>query len=539
EERFDVLDIEKHESFREQLELKSLWNRSVAANQLPNEIFFHIFVYFNELPRNSNGGDGEGGDAGSSVNVDIPEFRRKSHRWMKLMLVCRHWRDVAVATPALWRTIDVKKTSFNWMELALTRSGDATIDVSFPSDVNKEHASLLQPHCHRLRSLRVRSWSLCALPLISSTLPALETLETYRNLDGDRNRPSNLGITRARFPSLRCLRLVWTVIPQDASFYTPLRRLALVRCPFKASLEEFVELLAGCPDLEYLELNDFLQQLSGGENVGPPLSLPSLVSVGVFCHAPIHSARFLSRIIVPSRSVELAVVASLYNEEHPEGTVRASVPQNLAGTVPSLATLTWARITVSFEQWFIEGHPTLPGPDETPLAVFSLTTSWLTFEWRHQMSEGLADLLAVFGAAPLTHLEVVGSCATVTAETWTTVFRTFPCLVSLEAAAEGALFVGLQAAESPASLTPDNAESDSPTIACRGLERISVFHYSNLLHTPESVLEPAIDCLRYRAEKGTRLKELRMMLNMQMDSAQRYLPHLKDLVSEVELKCTS
>ena len=234
------------------------------------------------------------------------------------------------------------------------------------------------------------------------------------------------------------------------------------------------------------------------------------------------------------------MVAALYNEENPEGTVAASVPPNLTRMVPSLATITWARLTISFEHWFVEGHPTLPGPDETPLALFGLAASWLTFEWRHQMSEGLADLLAVFGFSPLTHLEVVGSCATVTTETWTTVFRTFPCLVSLGADAEGALFDGLRAAESPArGMAPGDFESDLPMPVCRGLERISLFSYTDVLRTPEPLFEPLIECLRYRAERGTRLKELHMNLHAWMDSVKVYLPQLKDLVSEVELKCTS
>ena len=93
----------------------------------------------------------------------------------RFMLACRHWRDVAVATPALWHTIDVGTTSSNWMQLALICPGDATIDSSFPFGFNEEVASLFQPHGRLLGLLRLRSWSLSALPIVSDPLPALET----------------------------------------------------------------------------------------------------------------------------------------------------------------------------------------------------------------------------------------------------------------------------------------------------------------------------------------------------------------------------
>lgn len=101
------------------------------------------------------------------------------------------------------------------------------------------------------RSSSGRGWTggLCALPLISDLLPALETLEICCTLDGDHNSRVVLGITRERFPSLRCLWPAFIVIPRDASFYRPLHRLALVGCFFEASLEQSLEVLAGCPSL--------------------------------------------------------------------------------------------------------------------------------------------------------------------------------------------------------------------------------------------------------------------------------------------------
>ena len=192
------------------------------------------------------------------------------------MLVCRRSCDVARATPALWRTIAVRRTS-NWMKLALTRSGNATIDISFCFNFSEEHAALLKPYCRRLRSLRLRTWSLYALRIVRNALPALEMLEIYRNKP-PRGFYTDLGITRERFPSLCTLRLVHTLIPKDPLFYVPLRKLSVRDCPFKASFEGFARLLSTCQHLEDLELDRFLQNLSGDGNIGPPRSLPSSLS---------------------------------------------------------------------------------------------------------------------------------------------------------------------------------------------------------------------------------------------------------------------
>ena len=161
--------IKDLESSRRQMEH---WNASVAANRLPNEMLLHIFVLLTEMPSNSE-------DKEKLIYIEVSEFRRKSLRWTKLMLICRRWRNFAVATPALWRTIDVAKESTNWMKLALVRSADATIDVSLLFKIEEEHISLLLPHCHRLRSLRIQLWSSRALPLLSDTFPALESFEIH------------------------------------------------------------------------------------------------------------------------------------------------------------------------------------------------------------------------------------------------------------------------------------------------------------------------------------------------------------------------
>ncbi|KAM5544285.1 hypothetical protein V8D89_001945 [Ganoderma adspersum] len=527
QDHLDLLEIKEEEIRRERLELRSRWNRSLAVTQLPNEILFHIFVDVSQQPKPPSMEDYR--DDEDNKNDGSSEFGLAKTGWAKLMLVCRRWHDVAHATPALWRTIDVRKTP-SWMKLALTRSGSATLDVSFPSHFSEEHASLLQPHCHRLRSFRLRSWSLYALRVIRNTLPALETLEIHNNPEGMKAATkgfyTDLGITRRRLPNLHALRLAYTLIPRDPLFYARLRKLSLKACPLKATVEQFVQLLATDLSLEHLELDEFLQQLSDSGDVGAPASpLPSLLSLRLSNHIPVHSARFLSQVLIPqTASLEIEALA----EEEREITLRALVPPNVASSLPRISTVAWARLVITCDEYAIE-CPSMQleqESDETMLVKLAFTSSPGP-DWSDSMPGGLADLLALFGSAPLTHLELFGDSSAVAAETWTALFRAFPALVSLEAEADGALFTCLH----EASLS----NSADEEVACRGLERIVLNDDWGVSGRLEWVLDPLIRCLRYRAEKGSRLQELCLALPQDLSALKVYLAQLEELVPNLEL----
>ncbi len=242
------------------------------------------------------------------------------------------------------------------MKVALILSGGATVDVSFPSDFSEEHASLLKPHCHRLRALRLRSWSPYVLRVVRNILPALETLEIHSNPEGMKAAPrgfyTDLGITRKRLPKPRTFQLAYTIIPPpgDSLFYARLCKLSLKACPFGASVEQFVQLLETNLCLEHLELDEFLHNLTdGGSTLGPACPLPSLLSLRLNNHLPVHSARFLSRVVVPHTTL-LSIEARVGLPEGEQGeTLRAIVPPapSIAISLPGLATVTWARLVVT------------------------------------------------------------------------------------------------------------------------------------------------------------------------------------------------
>ena len=540
--RLYALEMKDREVLREWLELKSDWNRSLAVTQLPNEILFHIFVYFCQQPRGSSEDYAQNSDG-------LPKLRLAKTELMKLMLVCRRWRDVALATPALWRTINVGKTS-GWMnlKLALMRSGDATIDVSFSSDFSEDQASILQPNCHRLRSFCLRSYSPYALRIIHNTLPALETLEIHTNPEGMRAEGSytDLGISHEHFPNLRTLRLAYTIIPEDPLFYSRLRKLSLTACHFKVtvSLEQFAQLLTTFTCLEHLELSKFLQHLSDSGTAEPAWPLPqSLLSLRLFNHIPVHSARFLSRIVIPT-TTSLSIKAHMGGveglEEQPN-TLLAIVPSmpGLTSSLPGLAVVTRARLhIVRWIQHAIECFSTQLGRDEVRVIELAPTDSTDVIDLRDSMdlSDTLADIVVLLRSAPLTHLEIIGQFTSVGAETWISIFRTFPSLVSLEAGVDETLFDGLQ----EVSL----ASFPEEQVACLQLERICISYGQGDPESPELLFKPLVDYLRCRADKGSRLKELcidaslctRRDVHVHIDAIKVYLPCLEDLVTKVELR---
>ncbi|PIL25343.1 hypothetical protein GSI_13232 [Ganoderma sinense ZZ0214-1] len=152
--------------------------------------------------------------------------------------------------------------------------------------------------------------------------------------------------------------------------------------------------------------------------------------------------------------------------------------------------------------WTLAGHPTQPEQDARPLVMLDLHPSPFALDWDERMPDGLDDLLAVFGFAPLTHLEVIGICAAVTADNWAAVFLAFPCLVSLRAGTEATLFEGLHTASLGSVEPPDNTTSHAQALACPGLERIHVVAYCTGLRRPaETVFEPLVECNYWTARR--------------------------------------
>ena len=68
-------------------------NLKVPINGLPNDV---LWTTFEELA---------GVRTSDLTNPEDNAYGVTSNKWLRALLVCKHWRDVALADPFLWNTI--------------------------------------------------------------------------------------------------------------------------------------------------------------------------------------------------------------------------------------------------------------------------------------------------------------------------------------------------------------------------------------------------------------------------------------------------
>ncbi|PCH40076.1 hypothetical protein WOLCODRAFT_131199 [Wolfiporia cocos MD-104 SS10] len=186
-------------------------------NQLPAEILAHIFllgtVHYDSFDDDDDDDDAEDenwisedssddsddSDEDNVVEDGEPEFEVLVSR------VCRHWREVALSTPALWTTIDFSGDSpFERAREYLQRSKNAPLDISVditldfddePEEEEEDDLSkilpLIMPHVGHWRAIEL---AVSEYPLMHAALiemgncpaaPMLEVLQLYHYEDDD------------------------------------------------------------------------------------------------------------------------------------------------------------------------------------------------------------------------------------------------------------------------------------------------------------------------------------------------------------------
>nr|VWO97680.1 G protein beta subunit (G protein beta subunit 1) [Ganoderma boninense] len=431
------------------------WNRSLPINQLPTELLVSIFA-----------------PVAATMSTEEPYLDRDP-KWTKLVKVCHHWRDVACASPVLWRTIAMRSAGYTQRALAL--SNPATVDAFFvrcdsiPQVLNIQ---LLRPHVHRLRLLSFqvieRSWSSAAFSLLQGDagMPALETLEFPP--EGVSQNPreddfENVQFTSQRFPRLRFLTIALTTVPHRYA-------------------------LAASTGLESLELISTLQRIQGDwvhwQDAVPgrlvnPISLQYLKSLSLVHHPPVYTSQFLSHVLL-SPTVSICIIGDPedVDETAVSETVSAMLPPNPSPHHPRPRSgdgrihqrvRTWTRNALSSDIRRVTSGPThqrrrRPSPSglSTPLPTLS--------QLQHLIHGAARDLLTVFKSAPLTTLALKGACGVITAETWTALFSRFPLLETLALASTDGTSESVFAGLMHANTTPGPAPS--PPVACPGLRCI-------------------------------------------------------------------
>ncbi|KAI0710689.1 hypothetical protein C8Q76DRAFT_69428 [Earliella scabrosa] len=200
-------------------------------------------------------------------------FKTRSTRcWVKLMRVCRRWRDLGISTPCLWQTIEVTRNS-RGLELALERSAHLPLDVLVnPEAIPSEYGALLTPHSHRLRSLilppECEGHDSSVLHLLrNGDTPLLQRLELPKYPYEQHT------LNLERLPSLRFLTTAHSRLsfPRSPSAPLKLRRLSLSSCFVEGPLDEFLHMLSTCVDLEELQLRYLESELESDSESNPDI----------------------------------------------------------------------------------------------------------------------------------------------------------------------------------------------------------------------------------------------------------------------------
>ncbi|KAM5545898.1 hypothetical protein V8D89_000024 [Ganoderma adspersum] len=503
--RLLVLDTAEEAIIKERSELAMAWNRTLPVNRLPNELLVSIFTL---------------------VQLETAEkvYRARlrpdplgppypSTKWMTLIRVCHYWRDVAYASPKLWRVILMRSPAYT--ERALALSSPATIDALFGH--LKDYVAnfqLLRPHAHRLRSLQFMVIDMVLKSYVIELLqgdgcvPTLETLQLpffWRMAglgDGDF---ADLQLTPERYPRLQSLIVKHIVAPQDLAVYARLRKLCLRSCRCDFSFDHFLDALNEATSLEVLVLDSFLEPIEGDWMRRPALTrsllcMQQLQSLELLKDPPAYTSRFLSYLrLSPTVSARIYCEVEVPLEADFTETVAAILPSNPAVVLPGLA--------LAKES------------DLISLAIESSLPEWGGFS-----PHGVRDPLSVSSSAPLTTLGFTGDCGDVPEATWAEVFSKYPLLETLrlaQADTTETVFAGLMDAVPP---------QDSP-VPCPSLQSVSI---EALFF--DAATDVLLQCLRDRNEKGHRLKHVRLRLSGDEDEKAlmdtEYIPELRELVTD-------
>ena len=255
--------------------------------------------------------------------------------WIRATHVCRFWRQVALGDSSLWARISGIPANVELISEILARARNAPLDVDIDLDWISSPEALLRvftPHLFHTRELRLQFMSILQSAGFQDTCsreaPTLKHFELrsvyfpiiFRELDGTT-------LFKGRAPKLRTCSLSLVLIPWSLIPRGQLTRLevslineAPVDFPPYGDLNQLIDLLVNCPDLEVLVLGcclpSRLSQSSHGQTIHLPrlsrlglvgsssrvmnifrmLKLPSLVTLHLHCFSeitPAHNDHFL------------------------------------------------------------------------------------------------------------------------------------------------------------------------------------------------------------------------------------------------------
>ncbi|TFK84215.1 hypothetical protein K466DRAFT_589116 [Polyporus arcularius HHB13444] len=520
--RTEMMDLDALRAFNsEELRLRTLWNSSLPVNHLPNELLVGIFRLDAEEP--------------------MSEFPM-SMRWVRLMLVCKYWREVA-STPTLWSNIAVSGSAAAWLDLCLVRSAETTLRISLTKPT-PEMIRHVASYSTRIEAIAIYDPEHPPSNITGDNLIPLEApMPILHHLMVDGQAAFiDIDLTSARYPVLRSLDLRFAAIVSDTNLYAGLRRLSLTACRYRdgPTLKQFSDALRVATRLESLSISGVLVGVpnKGMPPGSPPLAFPHLADF--YLEENLEDARLFMTLIRLPHTCSIAVYGRSDGriDEWEEITISELLPRRddtRSVALPMLSSPTAVELIMNKGDYILHGTSTTCG------AIHLSITSSPLANWELFLEVGLRDVVHVCGAAPVRRLRVTGDHRAFSlAAAWRAVFEAFPMLDTLEVSGAGSpagLWRGLRMAEPPITQSPGIGRAFAA--ACPNLRTVSVVQCVDGRSKTVSVqfFEAMLDCLRHRAKDDARLEALHLTLSPGREDfdrlKHRYLSHVQELVEHV------
>lgn len=283
--------------------LGSVRNAFSPINILPREVLAHIFSLVS--------------DDNPIVPPSLPDLsvRKSPYGWIVATLVCKHWRETALAFPALWSTVDSHRP---FAALAfLERSAACSLRVYLRDAVHDsrivpslERARFMQSVAHhsaRFTELHIQPHFRYGPSIINALqypAPLLKALSIMLNIgqDDGGDLPKLFG---GHTPNLERLTLANFVSWSGNDFGSKLTHLCLFDQHHRGRmlLDDFLDFLGSLPRLEELILvnaGPTTSFTSSRRDASQMVNFPMLRILHLGCWpSPQSTAQFLSHIAIP------------------------------------------------------------------------------------------------------------------------------------------------------------------------------------------------------------------------------------------------
>ena len=377
--------------------------------------------------------------------------------WIKVTHVCRHWRQVALDHASLWARISGFPVSTRWITEQLSRAKSSPLVIELLGNPTLETISLFPSHLPHTRELRLRGLNmihfngikdLCALEA-----PELEHFELSVSVTKPLTSQDFVGASlfHGKAPKLRTLSLCQVRVPWSFFPRCQFSQLKIVLCEEEwnesstlASLNQLIDVLTNCPNLEVLVLECCLPSILSEHINNRTVHLPRLSHL-TLAGSVSRVVRFFEALRIPS-STKLNLHCVAENSLGKEASLLIPLVCNHFNR-PTLATFRSLKVAISHLERSLEitASATAPVSAISPSSVFDsgsecnppeLSVSFIThFEFR-QLEDILERACCIMPIAELEFLSIAAPDSPHSLD-WGEIFRKCAKVTTIEVSGHG------------------------------------------------------------------------------------------------------